>query len=266
MSAPLPVSLCMITRDEARNLPMSLGAAKGQVDEIVVLDSGSKDATLEVARRYADRVEVRPFTDFADQKNAAVALARHDWVLVLDADEVLEPGAWAFIARLAHEGFRGCAAFAFPRKTRSVDGAFHRWVNYYPNFQDRLFDRRRCRHVRPIHERLEIGGRRGCVPFHIVHEHVYERERFHARSTQFKGMFRAASPEVFPPGERLRRSLSRLAFELKALYVDMALPLDPGSWGFLARWTVLRFCPPLRRLGDRTAWTEKQNRLRGLTD
>lgn len=259
--APLPVSVCMIAQNEAPNLAMSLGAVRGRVDDVLVLDGGSSDGTPGIARRWGARVERRAFDrDFAAQKNAAAALARHDWVLVLDADEYLEEGAWAHLAALAARGFDGKSAFAFPRRTRGVDGRFHRWALHYPNLQDRLFDRRRCRYVRPIHERLEIGGPRGFVPFHIVHEHSYEPSRVRQRVALYKGLERAQPAEApSPAGERL----AKLLFELKALYVDLGMPWrDPL---FLARWTALRLLPPLRPLGDRTAWILRENAHRGLS-
>ena len=96
MSPSPRISLCLIARDEAAMIEGCLASAAGAVDELVVVDTGSADATPELARRAGARVI--PFTwrnDFAAARNASLAEARGDWVLVLDADERLAPGAAA---------------------------------------------------------------------------------------------------------------------------------------------------------------------------
>lgn len=84
------LSLCMIVKDEAERLPVSLASARGVVDEVVVVDTGSADGTADVARRAGARVESFAWCDdFARARNASLAAATGDWALVLDADEVL---------------------------------------------------------------------------------------------------------------------------------------------------------------------------------
>ena len=88
------ISLCLIARDEAQLLAGCLASVAGAVDEVVLVDTGSTDGTGEVARRAG--VRVVPFAwrdDFAAARNASLAAATGDWVLVLDADERLAPGA-----------------------------------------------------------------------------------------------------------------------------------------------------------------------------
>ena len=85
------LSAILITYNEERDLPQALDSLTGVADEIFVVDSGSKDRTCEIASQRGAHVVVRPFTDFADQKNFAASQARHDWVLSLDADERLSP-------------------------------------------------------------------------------------------------------------------------------------------------------------------------------
>jgi glycosyltransferase involved in cell wall biosynthesis len=95
----LPLSVFLIARDEAARLPATLDAL-GFADEVVLLDSGSTDATLEIARARGARVEQRPFEGYGAQKAHAEALCRHDWVLNLDADEVVSPALAAEIRGL----------------------------------------------------------------------------------------------------------------------------------------------------------------------
>ncbi len=96
------ISLCMIVRDEADNLPACLASVQGCVDEIVVVDTGSEDGTPQLARALGARVLHRPWDDdFSAPRNTAVQAATGDWVLVLDADERLAPGAGPLLREAA---------------------------------------------------------------------------------------------------------------------------------------------------------------------
>ena len=86
----LTLSLCMIVRDEEAMLPRCLAAVRDAVDEIVIVDTGSVDATVEIAESFGARVLHREWTgSFSDARNASFEAATGDWVMYLDADEVL---------------------------------------------------------------------------------------------------------------------------------------------------------------------------------
>ncbi len=85
-----PISAVLITLDEEQNLPGALDSV-AWCDEIVVLDSGSSDDTVEIARSYPNcRVLHQPFLGYGPQKRRAVEAASNDWILSLDADEILD--------------------------------------------------------------------------------------------------------------------------------------------------------------------------------
>jgi len=85
------ISALIIAKDEAKNLPGCL-ASLGWADEVVVVvDAASRDQTNAIAKRRADRVVVRPFQDFATQRNTALAASNGDWVFAIDADERVSP-------------------------------------------------------------------------------------------------------------------------------------------------------------------------------
>lgn len=90
------VSVCMIVKDEAHGLDETLSALATHFDDVVVVDTGSTDASVEVARRFTNGVHHFKWrSDFSAARNHALGLARHDWVLVIDADEVvtaIDPG------------------------------------------------------------------------------------------------------------------------------------------------------------------------------
>src|ERR1700750_1331939 len=93
LAATLPrvkLTVTVITLNEAAHIEAAL-ASVAWADEIVVVDSGSSDATVEIARRHATRVEVRDWPGYGAQKNRAAELASNDWILSLDADERVTP-------------------------------------------------------------------------------------------------------------------------------------------------------------------------------
>lgn len=98
------ISLCMIVRDEEEFLDGCLRSAAGIVDEIVILDTGSTDRTVDIARSHGARVWDHPWQDsYSEARNAAIELATGDWILILDADERLDASAGPIICRAVRE-------------------------------------------------------------------------------------------------------------------------------------------------------------------
>lgn len=154
MSRP-PLSAVVTTLNNAATLDECL-ASLAFCEEIVLLDSGSTDATLAIAQRHGAKAHVQPFAGYSAQKQAAIDLARHDWVLLLDADEALVDPARAAIERELSapraEGYR------LPRR----EWLFWRWVHprCAPNWQLRLFRRSRARmNDVPVHAEPAVDGR-----------------------------------------------------------------------------------------------------------
>jgi glycosyltransferase involved in cell wall biosynthesis len=167
-SAGPTVSAVIITRDEAANLPACLESL-AWCDEIVVLDSGSTDATPELARAAGARVHISPdWPGFGPQKNRALALAGCDWVLSIDADERVSPE----LAREIREAVRAPgapAAFAMPRLS-SYCGQFMRHGDWYPDDVLRLFRRGSARFSDDlVHERLLVDGPRARLRARLLH-------------------------------------------------------------------------------------------------
>ena len=150
----VPLSVVVTTLDNAATLERCL-ASVAWADEIVVLDSGSRDATADIAARHGARFSVQPFQGYSAQKQAAIDLARHDWVLLLDADEALAPGARAVI-EAALEVPRA-AGFRLPRREQMFWTFQH--AGSWTNAHLRLFDRRRGRmNAVPVHAAPEVDG------------------------------------------------------------------------------------------------------------
>jgi glycosyltransferase involved in cell wall biosynthesis len=106
-----PLSVFVIAYNEADRIGPTLAAAATLTDDLVVVDSHSTDATVEIARRHGARVECRTFDGYGAQKRYAQSLCRHPWVLALDADEVMGPGVVAEIKALFADGEPPCDAY-----------------------------------------------------------------------------------------------------------------------------------------------------------
>jgi glycosyltransferase involved in cell wall biosynthesis len=133
------VSLIVITMNEARNLPGCLASAPF-VDEIVIVDGGSTDATHEVARKFGARVIAHPFDGYAAQRQRAFNATTHDWIFWLDADERATPELAADIMRIVHDDEQTADAYAIPRRHYFL-GDWLRHGGEYPAAQVRLLKR-----------------------------------------------------------------------------------------------------------------------------
>lgn len=150
------LSVTIITRDEAANLAAALDSV-AWADEIVVVDSESTDATVQVARRYTSKVLVRPWPGYVAQKNRAAEAASHDWILSLDADERVSPALAAEIQALL-QGEPAAPGYRVPRVTFHL-GRWIRSTDWYPDYQLRLYDRRRARWTgKLVHESVTVEG------------------------------------------------------------------------------------------------------------
>ena len=160
MSAPLPVSVVVVARNEAERLPRCLASVQGWVAEIVVALNDTVDSSEAVARSHGARIYHLVWQGYRDTKNAAMALAGHDWVLAIDADEVVSPELRrALTAFFARDDLGAFAGARFPRKAWFID----RWIthgDWYPDLSLRLFRRDRARWGGDpyVHEKVECDG------------------------------------------------------------------------------------------------------------
>ncbi|HEX9301444.1 MAG TPA: glycosyltransferase family 2 protein [Casimicrobiaceae bacterium] len=202
MSGPLPLSLCVITRDAAGLLADCLASA-AFAGEIVVVDSGSRDDTVEIARRCGARVIEEPWRGFGAQKNFAVGCAAHDWVLCLDADERVTPEL-AFSIRTAMAK-PDVAAYAMARRNRFLG----RWLAHgegYPDWNVRLFDRRRARWTEdPVHEHVVADGAVAQLSGDLLHASAESIDDYMAKQNRYTTLQAAA---MHARGERA--SVTRL--------------------------------------------------------
>ncbi|MGC1462820.1 MAG: glycosyltransferase family 2 protein [Terracidiphilus sp.] len=167
---PKTLSVVLITLNEAVNLPLTLASVRW-AQEIVVVDSGSTDATVDIALKAGARVFEEPWKGFATQKNSAIAHAKGEWILSLDADEEVSPE----LAREIQELLAGeprQSAYRIPRLNHFL-GKPLRHGGYWPDPKLRLF---RCGTAsfaqRPVHETMETTGSIGRLKNQLIH-HCY---------------------------------------------------------------------------------------------
>jgi glycosyltransferase involved in cell wall biosynthesis len=179
----MKISATVITLNEERRLAGALGSL-AWADEIVVVDSGSTDATLEIARRFTDRIVVAEWPGYAAQKNRAAAEASHDWIFSLDADEVVTPELAASIARVR-------AIEPVPRGYRVARRAWYvdRWVRHggwYPDWQTRLYDRRSAQFAGAfVHESVRVDGLVETLEGDLLHYTVDSLGDHHRRIERY---------------------------------------------------------------------------------
>ena len=161
------LSVTVITKNEAPDIGAALESVKW-ADEIVVVDSHSTDDTVSIARQHTDRVIVRDWPGYIDQKNYAAASASHDWILSVDADERVTPELAREIQTLM-TGVPREAAFRIPRVTWHL-GHWVRTTDWYPDYQLRLYDRRSAEWTgRYVHEAVSVRGATGQLRGELQH-------------------------------------------------------------------------------------------------
>jgi glycosyltransferase involved in cell wall biosynthesis len=136
------ISLVIISFNEADNIRDCIESAQKVVDEVVVVDSGSTDATEAIAVSLGARVVRQPFLGHVQQKTFATSLAANPWILSLDADERLSSGLSDRIMLFKNKGF-SCDCYRMKRRTWYMNG-WYRHGGWYPDTRIRLFSRDRA--------------------------------------------------------------------------------------------------------------------------
>lgn len=170
----MKVSVTVITRNEASGIGRMLESVRW-ADEIVLVDSGSEDDTVQIAKSAGARVLHRDFDDFASQKNFAQLQARNDWILNLDADEICPPALAREIQNLPPAA--GPSGYYLPRRNYFQD----RWIRHcgwYPDYKLRLYERSCGSWHGKVHESIKLKGETGRIQIPIEHRTYKGFERY----------------------------------------------------------------------------------------
>jgi glycosyltransferase involved in cell wall biosynthesis len=180
---PDALSLCMIVKNEERNLPRCLDSIQGLTSDLIIVDTGSTDATRDIAASYGADVIPFDFTtvDFAAARNHAISRARGQWILVLDADEALAPESAPKIGKLIALGEN--AGYFLERHNHSSDSD-----NPVTDYVVRLFPNRpNYRYRGRVHEIIDRsilsgGGRLHQTDIRIDHSFSSDRQARHRKN------------------------------------------------------------------------------------
>ena len=216
----MSLTVALLTYNSRRHLEKVLKSVERVADEIVALDSGSTDETVEILKQFGARVFTRKFDNFVNQKNHLLSLCRTRWVLFLDDDEVLSEE----LARSVKEAVREekHAGYHLNRVTNYLG----RWIRHAwnPDWQLRLAKRERCRWVgNGVHERLEVNGSLGYLQGELLHysysslsEHLRKIDLYstlYAEGAHRKGKrFSLLKLLTSPAGAFLRRFVLKRGF------------------------------------------------------
>ncbi len=185
----MKITATIITLNEERNIARAIESLRC-ADEILIVDSGSVDRTVELAQKLGARVLEAGWRGYAGQKNLATDQAANDWILSLDADEALSESLEAEIWNLKKSGpeFDG---YTVPRLACYLG----RWIyhsGWYPDRKIRLYDRRKAKWVGDfVHESVAVEGRLGRLQSNLLHftceslsEHVKTVDRYTTLAAQ----------------------------------------------------------------------------------
>jgi glycosyltransferase involved in cell wall biosynthesis len=206
------LSVAIIACDEARCIGACLESVRW-ADELIVVDTGSRDETRDICRKYTSQVYSRPWQGYAAAKNAAIALATGDWILSLDADERVSAELRRELLALRQQPLDTLAdGYAIPRRNY----LWGRWLRHgglYPDHQVRLFKRGRgVFTAQRVHESVAIQGRVARLRHPIEHESYRDLGDLIARLNRYSDLAaqdRYDSGRGFRPAALLWRPLGR---------------------------------------------------------
>lgn len=194
----MKLSIIIITKNEAANLQACLDSVRF-ADQWIVVDSGSTDDTVAIARAFgATVIETADWPGFGPQKNRALDAATGEWVLSLDADERISPALAAEIT--AAIGAPSASSYALPRLS-SFCGHFIRHSGWYPDYIVRLFLRDTARFSDSlVHERVIVSqGTTGKLREHIVHYSFLNDDDYLRKLGQYSSL---GAQQAFAAGKR----------------------------------------------------------------
>lgn len=168
------ISATIITLNEQESIKDAIKSVEGLVDEIILVDSESKDKTVEIARGLGAKVFIRKFDNFSNQKNWALAQAQGKWILALDADEQIPTDLAREIKTVIQEDKYN--AFLIPRRNFILGGEI-KYTRWSPDTHIWLWKKDLGKWTRDVHEEVQVLGEIGKLKnakLHFSHRSIKE--------------------------------------------------------------------------------------------
>lgn len=212
------LSVILITKNEADLVAQCLDSVKW-ADEIIVLDSGSSDTTVDICRRYTDKVYETDWPGFGPQKNRALDLATCEWVLSLDADEALTPALADEIQRTLQAP--QAQGYTLPRLS-SYCGRYMHHSGWWPDPVLRLFKRDCGRFTEArVHERVVVNGKVEPLQEKLLHQSYRSLDQVLHKVNLYS-------------------SEGALDFQARGRRASLSTAIGHGLWAFLRTYVVKR--------------------------
>jgi glycosyltransferase involved in cell wall biosynthesis len=211
------LTVITITLNEERNIADCLTSVRW-ADEILVVDSGSTDRTVELARTFTDKVMLIPWAGYGAARNQAILQATSDWVLWLDADERVTPELAAEIRDILRDDPAGVDGYAIARRAYFLG----RWIchsGWYPGHVVRLFRKGTARFSESrVHEQLQISGKVRTTRHDLLHFTDPDLEHYLAKFNRYTSL---AADDMVAAGRRFSifDLLVRPPFQLVKMYI-----------------------------------------------
>lgn len=232
-----PLTAIFIAHNEEQDLPRALASLESVADEIVLVDSGSTDRTVEIARQFGARVFTRPFAGFAEQKNYAAAQAVNDWVFSIDCDEALSPELQQSLLEWKR-GEPDRLAYEVSRLTQYL-GKWIRHSGWYPDYLVRLYRRDRGQFFGALHENVRFEGASGRLAGQLQHFTLNTVAEHRAKIDAFTTI---AAQDYFQRGRKSWR-IPMLLLPPWAFFQSLVLRLGllNGTRGWIIAWMAARY-------------------------
>lgn len=224
------VSVIIITLNEEANLPRCLESVKW-ADELIVADTGSTDRTLEIAQHHGARTIQLAWRGFGEAKQRALEAATGEWVLSLDADEVLSDSLKTEIQSILESGTPEFEGYYLPRRSMFL-GHWMSHGGWYPDHVLRLLRREKGRFdERKVHESVSLEGRAGHLKGELLHYSDPDLEHYLRKMNRYTSL---SASELYRKGKvaSFADILLRPAATFWKIYLFKRGFLD-GYYGFL---------------------------------